>query len=57
MKCPECSGNTIEQTTGAQMQIEKFPFVEIKIVCCVECDWMTVDDWNRYQFRDWNWIG
>lgn len=31
----------------AKMQVAQWAHVSISLIACVECDWMTVTDWDR----------
>ena len=44
--CPECGGPTLSTTITGTMP-EVWEVVEIEIIYCTICDWMTVTDWQR----------
>ena len=48
-ECPECGEETSGGISVTQMPDTAYPFIQLEIFYCVDCDWMTVDDWKRWE--------
>ena len=46
-RCPECGGRVSEANLSVALHTGQYPFIEIDVKYCVECDWATIEDWRR----------
>jgi len=46
-KCPECNGDLQKAEIGTSLETTLYPALEFTVIYCLDCDWMTVDDWDR----------